>query len=451
VKAGDSSGSRRLLTGAAGYTTERAVRLLLSAVVGVLVARYLGPTGLGLLNYATALFGLLGPVVLLGMEPILVRELSTADDRRSLLASALVRQTPVAVIASIVGPAILVASRGTSHEVVTVAAAMVPVPYLAMGGTIRSYLEATGQVRRIVITGLLAAAVTALVKLAAILLRAPLWVFAFAATVEAAVIALGLAGGVPGRKRLARVRRAARTHISRQLVAEAWPLLLAGVAVTVYMSADVVMLGLLTDDRETGIYVAAARLSEVWYFLPMSALAAVRPRLANLFAKGEMVRYRTWIQRYATSAFVASIAAVLLIQVYGEWLIAVLYGPRFLEAADVLRIHILAAPFVFLGVAGSQWFIDHRMTSWVMRRSIIGAVVNVVLNLILVPPYGAMGAAVATLIAYALSGVLLNGLTRQGRDIFWIQIGAARLAWRRSLPGEPTDEHQRSVGHEDEG
>lgn len=418
-----------LLTRAAGYVVERSVGLVLAAVVGIFVARHLGPEGLGLLNYAGSVFALLAPLVLLGMQEILVREFSTKAEWRVVLASALARQIPVAVLVSAVGFVVVAATRGFDREAVLIAIALVPLPVLSVGITLRSYLEAEGRVRRIVVTGIVAGLVAAIFKVTGIMTDAPVWFFALAMTVEAAVVAVGLIGGVGRKGALRDMWSFADRKVGRSLVRESWPLLLSGIAVLLYMRADIVMLGILTDDQETGIYVAAARLSEVWYFLPVSALAAVRPRLARLFAEGNHSAYRTLIQQFMTVAFAVSVVVAVIVLLLSDRLVVSVYGSAFTATAGVLRVHIFAAPFVFLGTAASQWFIDRNLTRAVLIRSLIGAATNIVLNLVLIPPFGATGAAIATLVSYSV-GVLYNAVPRDTREVFGMQMRAVRLAWR---------------------
>lgn len=418
-----------------GYVSERVVVLLLTAVVGVFVARYLGPRNLGLLSYATSVFGLFGPVTLLGMQSVLVREFSTRGDWRPVLTSALASQAPVAVVASVLGFLVIVFSRSFDRDAVALALVLVPVPLLGLSQSLRAYLEAAGRVRQIMVTGMIAAAVASSLKVLGLLMDAPVWAFGAFGTVQAAILFVGLSVAIPGRKRMAAARRHVHREIAGRLVRESWPLLIAGIAVTVYMRADIIMLGLISGDSEAGIYTAAARLSEVWYFVPMAALAAVRPRLNRLFASGAMDRYQFLTQRFMTAATGVSLLAVAAVLIVADVVVRLLYGAEFQASSLVLRVHILASPFVFLGVASSPWFIDRGMTRAVMVRSSVGAGLNVAVNLVLIPRFGALGASIATLCAYALSGVLINGLRFQTRPLFWMQMRSFLFHW----PHDPKD------------
>ena len=321
------------------------------------------------------------------------------------------------------------AARGFQRDAVLMATALFPLPILALGDTIRALFESLRNVRRIVIAGLVAAIVSSVLKLVAIGMELPIWVFALAVSVEAGLVAVGFLWGRLGSGMISSIRQHYSDSIASRLVTESWPLLVAAISVTLYMKVDVMMLGLLSSDLETGIYVSASRLSEVWYFIPVAAAAAVRPVLSRIFADGDKTLYTTLTQRFITSSFLVAVFAAFVTVLVADQVVTILYGPEFSEAAPVLRLHVLAAPFVFIGVASSQWFIDQSLTKAVMIRSAVAAAVNIGLNATLIPSHGAVGAAIATLVSYALSGLVINAFSRNTRPLFVLQMRAFRAAW----------------------
>lgn len=419
---------RSILVRIGSYAGEGAVRLGLTAVAGVFVARHLGPGGLGLLAYVVSVFGLLTPLVSLGLPAVLVREFGTTARWRTVMASVIVPQLLVAAVVAIVAFVVVGASRSWDDQAVLTALVLVPLPFLYLDRTLRAYLEARGSARLIVTAGLAGGVAGTALKLLGVVTGADVWVIAAASTVDAAVIAWGLSRAIPGRRSLAAVLRHADREVSRTLRREGLPLLLAGLAVTLYMRIDTMMLGVLVGDAETGIYTAAVRLSEVWYFLPMTAVAALRPRLTALLVEDPQ-RYGALLQRLMTAAVAVAYVVVAVVLVVGDDLIAFLYGHGYAASAPVLALHVLAAPFVFVGVTAGPWFIDQRLGRAVLVRSWAGAGLNITLNLVLLPSLGAVGAAIATLASYALSAVLFNGLRPSTRPIFRLQMRALALRW----------------------
>ena len=103
-------------------------------------------------------------------------------------------------------------------------------------------------------------------------------------------------------------------------------------------------------------------------------------------------------------------------------IIQLLYSNAYSGAAPVLAVHISASVFVFLGVAQSPWDLSRNMLKLSLYRTLAGAVINVLMNLYLIPRYSAMGAAIATVVAYAVSAVFANALSARTRPIFFMQL-----------------------------
>jgi len=110
-----------------------------------------------------------------------------------------------------------------------------------------------------------------------------------------------------------------------------------------------------------------------------------------------------------------------------DFVASLLYGDAYEGVGTVLAIHIWAALFVFLGVAQGPWNINEGLTKLALVRTVVGAVANIVLNLLLIPPYGSIGAAIATTVSYALAGVILNAFSDSTRKIFVLQLKSMLL------------------------
>jgi PST family polysaccharide transporter len=183
------------------------------------------------------------------------------------------------------------------------------------------------------------------------------------------------------------------------------------------------MLGQMLDNKAVGVYSAAIRISEVWYFIPISIVASVTPSLI------EAKKVSTAIYNYRLANLFRLMSAIALViavpMTFASGIVArVLYGNQYEGVAPILAIHIWAALFVFLGVAQGPWNINEGLTSLALLRTVIGAAANVILNIILIPRFGPIGAAIATTVSYALSAVVLNAFSRKTRGIFKLQLSS---------------------------
>jgi O-antigen/teichoic acid export membrane protein len=216
--------------------------------------------------------------------------------------------------------------------------------------------------------------------------------------------------------------RQARQNISRwqfnasqakALLRQCWPLILSAVMVSLYMQIDIVMLK-TKGSEAVGIYSAAARISEAWYFIPVAIVTSVFPALIQA-RKTDPARYNKRLQNLYDLLIGLSLPVALIISLAADPIIRLVYTDQYEGAGLMLAIHIWSGIFVFLGSASSQYLLAEGLTLISFKRTAIGAVVNILLNLWLIPLYGGVGASIATLLAYFSStfSVLIFPQTRQ--------------------------------------
>ena len=178
------------------------------------------------------------------------------------------------------------------------------------------------------------------------------------------------------------------------------------------------MLGSMIDDRTVGVYSAAVRISELWYFVPVAVVASVFPSLIRAKEVDETSFESRFAWLYDSMVWIGLGLAVIT-TVWSRSIVLFLYGDPYVEAAGVLAVHIWAGVFVFLGVASEKWLIARDLIHYTLLRTLLGAGVNVVLNFMLIPRYGMMGAAVATLVAQAVACYAFDLLFARTRPMWW--------------------------------
>ena len=381
---------------------ERLIRLALNLGVGFWVARHLGPGRFGTLGYCLALVTLLGFLPALGLDAIVRRDLLRSPEKTAeLLASSfLLRLAAGAVAYGAVG--LLVRERwgleGEEPRLLAIVGLLLFQPALLLPDLwLQAHLRAQWSV-----TAQLGALVAGSIARAGLICAdGSLAAFAWVAVAEMALGAIVVA--IVAQHLGLRVPRAAAAMAAmRRLVAEAWPLIFANLAIVVYMKIDEVMLRRLAGPAAVGIYSAATRLSEVWYFLPVALASSLLPALLRA-REGDARIYATRLQQYYDVSAAAAYALAVPTALAAPWLVRVAYGGAFAAAGPILAVHIWSGVFVFLGVARGQWLVNEGLQKFYLLATLAGAVANVLLNLALIPRWGGMGAAVATVISYALA------------------------------------------------
>ena len=212
-------------------------------------------------------------------------------------------------------------------------------------------------------------------------------------------------------------------QVFRQVFEQSKYLILATFAAMVYFKIDIVMLEAMRPISEVGIYAVAAKISEVWYVLPQVVITAMFPKLLEI-AKSQPKRYDALLQRGFDWLFIAALVISVLMFFISPWLIELLFGAEYVLAGQLLQLHIFASLFIYMRVLLSQWLVTVSFAQFALFRESSGAIVNVLLNLWLIPLYGVWGAAIATIVSYAVSSYVCLWFFARTRKIAWMMTKA---------------------------
>jgi PST family polysaccharide transporter len=418
---------RRIAANTLWLVSERILRLVLGFGIGVLVARYLGPEAFGRFSLALSLFSVGAVVVGLGLDGPVVRDLVRDPARHGeLLGTVAALRALVAVPAWGFALAAMALIRPADPESwALVAIACLALPLLALD-VIDLKFQASLASRVSVIVRVFSLVAGGAMRLVAMAGHASLRAFAWIGVLEALLTGLGL---VLAHRVIDRGTGRWRVHreTARSLLAEAWPLLLSGLAVVVYTRIDQVMLGTLLGDGAVGVFAAATRLSEAWYFVPTAIVSSVTPALVEARER-DAALYLGRLERLFRGLARLSMAVALGLSVLSGPLVAWCYGGRYAAAGPVLAIHAWTAVFVSLGIAQGQWNVNEGLGRLLLQRTLLAAGLNILLNGVLIPRAGAAGAAIATLVSQAFATVIANALDRRTRGILRMQLRAF-LPW----------------------
>ncbi|MFT4011638.1 MAG: flippase, partial [Nocardioidaceae bacterium] len=284
---------------------------------------------------------------------------------------------------------------------------------------------------RLVVTGALF-----IVRCAALWLVPNIWVFLALFVAEAVIASVWISVKYLRDESAPGLTRPAREH-SVGMLPQSYPLLLSGIANQVNLRGDVVILQALAGSTAVGVYSAAARMSELAYFLPTVFMNATLPVLLQVRKEygAEHPRYLRMLQRSYDQAFWVGVVIAVTVGVTGTAAISMFFGPAYDTSKHVLWIHVAACPFVFMAAVYSKWIIaEGTLWSSLVRHS-LGAVANIVLNIVLIPRWGPVGSAVATLCSYVLASYVACFIGRRsrlaGRQMTLALIAPARLAVAR--------------------
>jgi PST family polysaccharide transporter len=413
---------RRIVENSGWMMGEQVLKLVGGLLIGILIARHLGVEKFGELGFAMAFTGLFAIVGTLGLNRIGMRELITAKleerDPTAILDTMLMMRAAFALVLAILAIAL---SWSLFPDKLLLVAILAPMFLFSSLDVVALWFESQTMAKRTSSARSISFLLVIAFRVVLLILDAPVEWFAAAYLLE--IVGGSAALFIVYRRSDGRLKpRSFDGAVALRLLRESWPEIIAGFAGLLYIRLDQVMLGSLMGDHAVGIFAVASRLSESWYFIPIALVSSTFPSIVRVREVDPQLYVRR-IGQLMRGLVALSYAAIAATTLLAPTVIVMLYGAEYRDSATVLTIHIWCGLFMALGLASGSWITAEKRVKLNLYRNLCGAAVNIVLNLLLIPPYGPIGASFSTLASLIVSYMLFDMAVPEMRAI-------SRAKWR---------------------
>ena len=367
----------------------------LAFLVNLLTARYLGPSNYGLVNYAALYTAFFTSFATLGLSSLLLKDfMENPKDAGIAVGTAIAMRLLSSTLSAISIVAIVaVVDRGERLTMTVVALYSMSLIFQAFD-TIQYWFQSRLESQYSTIATSVGYIIVSVYKVLLLVLGKDVRWFAISNTVDYAVAAVVFLG-------LYKWRGGPQLHISsakgRALLRQSGSFILCGLMVSVYNCTDRFMLKHLLDEASVGYYATATSLATVWTFVLSAIIDSITPGIMQAHRADRVQFIRHNRQLYAL-VFYLSVAVSAVITLLARPAVSLLYGEAYLPAVRPMQIITWYTAFSYLGVARGAWVVCEEKQKYLTPLYIGSALVNVALNFLLIPHWGATGAAVASLL-----------------------------------------------------
>lgn len=382
----------------------KVAQMLINLVVGLLTARYLGPSNFGTINYAAAYVAFFSAFCTLGINSVLVKEFVQRPGQEGTILGTSIFLRAVSSLLSALTIICVVAliDAGESVTIAVVALSTIGMVFHVLE-VFHYWFQSRLQSKVTAIVSLVAYTAAAAYRVVLLVMGKSVVWFAFATSVD--YICVGILLLLSYKKHGGGKLRVSMAY-GKELLKISCYFILPSLMVAVYSQTDKIMLKQMISNAEIGYYATAVSLSTVWCFVLQAIIDSVYPSIMHAFGKDEAVFQKRNKQLYAI-VFYLSLTVSLGITLLAKPIVYLLYGKEFLPAVAPLRIITWYTAFSYLGVARNPWIVCKNKQKYMLHIYTTSALANVVLNLIFIPMWGACGAAVASLTAQVLTTMVV--------------------------------------------
>lgn len=398
--------------------------MVLSLIVGSLSARYLGPSNYGLINYGASLLSFFLIISKLGLDGVIINEIvKNRAKTASYLGSVLVARLCIAVISVFVVQGIIYVLEPHNKllHIVTLLQAFSIV--LQSYEVFQYWFQVELKMKTVAMASMFALTVTAIWRIGLLAKGASIEFFALSNSIKFVVAGLVITI-------LFIVNTKMRLRFSfndlKYLLTISHHYIISSLAVTLYSQIDKVMIGNLIGSEELGLYTAASTIACLWEFVPTAMINSARPIILEK-RKNNHTEFKRLFQLLVLGISVLGIIVCIGITILGRLGIWVLYGKEYMGAYIPLIIILWSTSFAMVSTARGIWLIAEDLNHFAKDFTIAGAIVNLILNAILIPTIGITGAAVATLFSQIMVTFVAPYLFKQTREFVLLYCGAFKL------------------------
>ena len=383
----------------------RVMQMLISFIISMITARYLGPSNYGVINYVHSYISFFTAICNLGLNSVIIKELI---DRPNSQGETLGTVIGMRIISSILSIICISSCIGIifDNDALYMSVAILQSLLLFFNSfeMIEYWYQSKLMSKRSATIGIVAYICMSLYRVLILVLQKDVKWFAFATTLDNAVVAILLVicyfkdGGqmLTFNKKLA-----------KEILSKSHHFMWSSLMVAAYSEMDKILLGSLIDDTTVGYYSAALALCNTWPFILKAIIDSARPIIVEYHNTNHNLYIKRIKQLYAAIFYIGA-AVALVFTIFAPLIIKIIYGDQFLNSVAPLRIVCWFTIFSYLGVARSTWMICEGKQKYEKILATCGAVSNVIMDLAFIATgFGAVGAAIATLLTQILTNFLI--------------------------------------------
>ena len=399
----------KIFTNAKWIILCKVVQSLLQLLIGMLTARYLGPSNYGLINYAKSVVAFVGPFTQLGLNATLVRELIDTPEKEGEIMGTSLLMGMVSSISCmfLVAGFVSVVNRTEPQTIAVCILYSISLVFQAME-LIQYWFHSKLQSKYPSMMMLCAYVVVSAYKIFLLASGKSIYWFAVVYSIEYGTIALSLfvIYGRQGKQKLS-----ASFAMAKRLFSKSRYYILSSLMVTLFQNTDHIMLKTMSGDVENGFYTAAITSAGVCQFVYAAIIDSARPVILAA-QKTDSLKYEKNIARLYSIIIYMAIAQGIVFTLFAKQIVGILYGKDYLPTVPVLQILVWYIAFSQMGRIRNIWILAEEKQKLLWRINLLGALMNIALNYFLIPVWGASGAAFASFVTQVFANFILGFLLK---------------------------------------
>lgn len=404
---------RRFAANTGWLVAQNVFQYVLSAVIGILAARYMGPGNYGILSYGAAMMVLFSPFCTLSLNDVQIPcMIDEPQDTGKIIGSAVVMRL-ISTMLSIGAMLLLVSFMKPGDKLMLLVTALQALQLIIqVCDAFRLWFQMKLLSKYTAIGSVIGNIACSAWRIWLLMDGASVEWFALTSVIQMFANYLFV---LPMFARLAHVKLGVSREIMGRLWKRSYQLILAEVTIVIANRIGAVMLSNMLGDAPLGLYNAALNIAMMWLFVPQAFIESANPVLLET-NKNNPEQFWPRYQVLLLTIFCISACAGLGLTALAGWVMDFLYGAQYAGSIPALRVLAWVGIFSTIGTARNIWTLAKEKQKYVKYFCIVSAVASIILNFVLIRWMGMMGAAIANLLVNMIQALLAPLFWKESRE-----------------------------------
>lgn len=380
------------------------VQSIISLVIGMITARYLGPSNYGLINYASSLIAFVVPIAQLGLRNVLVEEIVSHPEREGVTIGTSLGMSIFASLFCWIGCILFVTVANAGERDTMIVCALYGISLIfQMIEMIQYWFQAKLLSKYTSIASLLAYTVVAIYKIVLLLAGKKVYFFALSYALDYAIISIVLI--------VIYIKKGSQKlkfsfSIGKKLFAKSRYYIVSSLMVTIFAQTDRIMLKMMIGNSENGYYSTAITLAGISGFVFLAIIDSMRPVIFEN-KKISREKFENSISVLYAIIIYLGLAQSVFFTIFAKQIVSILYGSAYLPAIPILRIITWYTSFSYMGTVRNIWMLAEEKQKYLWIINLTGAIFNLMGNYMIIPFMGAIGAAIVSVATQFFTNFIL--------------------------------------------
>lgn len=390
-------------------------QMLLSFIVGLWSARYLGPSNYGLLNYISAYIAFFTSFCTLGItSSVMLNEFSKypKEEGKTLGTTIVLRVFSSFISAIIVVFIVFIVDDADPIMMLLALFSSIGLLFNAFD-VIEYWFLKQYMSKNVAIASFAGYCAAAGYKVVLLINQKSVTYFAMASSIDYIIIAVVL---FIVYKKKHGPKLSFSFDRGKKILSVSYHFILSGMMVAIYGQTDKIMLRFILSEKEVGYYSIATSISTMWVFILSAIISSQSPTIVRLKKEGNKIEYCRKNRQLYGMIFYISLVVAVIVTILAPFIIEILYGESYYDSINPLRVIIWYVSFSYLGVARDIWLVCENKQKYSKYMYVMAIMINIEMNYVLIPKYGATGAAIASLITQMMTSIVLPLIWKDMRE-----------------------------------